>query len=199
MELQTMVVTDYHKKRTTENVQKKGTMEFPTRWRLCCTGKQSCESRSRDHISTYQTRKEKKNTGQVPRSVTLKSLTPGQLKLGAGCAYAWRGMEYSGSPCLRVPTRWVSIPICQKVMYHATSSWPYLLRKTNGYCRTSPLLWSTQFFSSTLPLLDHTRPHIFQPKASYQTIAHIPQCHATRPHGKAAIANELTSLRGHAT
>jgi len=27
-----MVVTDYHKKRTMGNVQKEGTMEFPTRW-----------------------------------------------------------------------------------------------------------------------------------------------------------------------
>jgi len=64
-----MVVTDYHKKRTMGNVQKEGTMEFPTRW-LYCTGKRSCESRSCDHISTYQTRKGKKNVGQVPRSVT---------------------------------------------------------------------------------------------------------------------------------
>jgi len=44
-------------------------MEFLTR-RLCCTGKQSCESRSCDHISTYQFKKRKKNVGQVPRSVT---------------------------------------------------------------------------------------------------------------------------------
>jgi len=34
-------------------------MEFPTRW-LCCTGKQSCESRSCDRISTYRTRKKEK-------------------------------------------------------------------------------------------------------------------------------------------
>ena len=44
-------------------------MEFLTRW-LCCTSKWSCESRSCDHISTYQTRKERKNVDQVPRSVT---------------------------------------------------------------------------------------------------------------------------------
>jgi len=67
-----MVVTDYHKKRTIGNVQKEGTMKFPARW-LCCTGKQSCESRSCDHISTYRTRKGKKNVGQVPRSVTLRT------------------------------------------------------------------------------------------------------------------------------
>jgi len=54
-----MVVTDYHKKRTMGNVQKEGTMEFPTRW-LCCTSKQSCESRSCDRISTYRSRKEEK-------------------------------------------------------------------------------------------------------------------------------------------
>jgi len=51
MESRTMVVTDYHKKRTIGNVQKEGTMKFPTRW-LCCTGKQSCESKSCDRIST---------------------------------------------------------------------------------------------------------------------------------------------------
>jgi len=37
-----MAVTDYHKERTMENVQKEGTMGFPVK-RLCCTGKQSCE------------------------------------------------------------------------------------------------------------------------------------------------------------
>ena len=57
-----MVVTDYHKKRTMGNIQKEGTMEFPTRW-LCCTGKRSCESRSCDYISTYQTRKRKEKCG----------------------------------------------------------------------------------------------------------------------------------------
>jgi len=46
-----MVVTDYHKERTIENIQKEGTMKFLTRW-LCCTGNQSCESRSYGHIST---------------------------------------------------------------------------------------------------------------------------------------------------
>ena len=51
IESQTMVVTDYHKGGTIENVQKEGTMEFPTRW-LCYTGKRSCESRSCDRIST---------------------------------------------------------------------------------------------------------------------------------------------------
>jgi len=54
-----MVVTDYHKKRTIESVQKGGTMEFPTRW-LCCTGKWSCESKSCDRISTYRSRKKEK-------------------------------------------------------------------------------------------------------------------------------------------
>jgi len=54
-----MVVTDYCKKRTIGNVQKEGTMEFPIEW-LCCTGKRSCESRSCDRISTYQSRKEEK-------------------------------------------------------------------------------------------------------------------------------------------
>jgi len=68
-----MVVTDYHKERTMEIVQKEGTMEFLIKW-LCCTGKRSCESRSCDHISTYQSRKERKNVGQVPRSVTTVSL-----------------------------------------------------------------------------------------------------------------------------
>jgi len=62
-----MVVTDYHKKRTMGNVQKEGTMKFPTRW-FC---KQSCESGSCDRISTYRSRKEKKNVGQVPRNVTI--------------------------------------------------------------------------------------------------------------------------------
>ena len=37
-----MVVTDYHRGRTIGNIQKEGTIKFPTRW-LCCTGKQSCE------------------------------------------------------------------------------------------------------------------------------------------------------------
>ena len=44
-------------------------MKFPTRW-LCCTSKRSCELRSCGRISTYQTRKKRKNMGQVPRSVT---------------------------------------------------------------------------------------------------------------------------------
>ena len=64
-----MVVTDYHKERTMGNVQKEGTMKFPTRW-LCCTSKRSCESRSCDRISTYRLRKEKKNVGQMPKNVT---------------------------------------------------------------------------------------------------------------------------------
>jgi len=59
IESQTMVVIDYYKKRTIESVQKGGTMEFPTRW-LCCTGKRSCELKSCDHISTYQSRKKEK-------------------------------------------------------------------------------------------------------------------------------------------
>jgi len=45
-------------------------MEFLARW-LWCTGKQSCEKWSGDHISTYQSRKEKRNMGQVPRSITF--------------------------------------------------------------------------------------------------------------------------------
>jgi len=45
-----MVVTDYHKKRTIGDIQKEGTIGFLTR-RLCCTGKQSCESRSGGCIS----------------------------------------------------------------------------------------------------------------------------------------------------
>ena len=64
-----MVVTDYHRKRTMRNVQKEGTMKFPTRW-LCYTSKWSCELGSCDRISTYRSRKEKKNVGQVPRNVT---------------------------------------------------------------------------------------------------------------------------------
>ena len=60
-----MVVTDYHKKRTIENIQKEGTMEFPVK-RLCCTGKQSCESRSYDCISTYQMRKKRKVWAKCP-------------------------------------------------------------------------------------------------------------------------------------
>jgi len=39
----TIVVTDYHNERTIGNIQKEGTMEFPTEW-LCCTSKRSCES-----------------------------------------------------------------------------------------------------------------------------------------------------------
>jgi len=66
---QTMVVTDYHKEGTIGNIQKEGTIEFPTEW-FCCTSKRSCESRSCDRISTYRSRKKKKNVGQVPRSVT---------------------------------------------------------------------------------------------------------------------------------
>jgi len=54
-----MVVTDYHKERTMENVQKEGTMKFLTRW-FCCTSKRSCESRSCDRISTYRSRKKEK-------------------------------------------------------------------------------------------------------------------------------------------
>jgi len=56
---QTIVVIDYHKKRTIENIQKKGTIKFPEGW-LCCTGKQSCERWSGDHISTYQQEKKEK-------------------------------------------------------------------------------------------------------------------------------------------
>jgi len=59
MESQTMVVTDYHKERTIENIQKEGTMKSPTRW-LCCTSKQSCEVRSGDCISIYWSRKKEK-------------------------------------------------------------------------------------------------------------------------------------------
>jgi len=44
-------------------------MKFPTRW-LCYTSKRSCELGSCDRISTYRSRKEKKNVGQVPRNVT---------------------------------------------------------------------------------------------------------------------------------
>jgi len=65
IESQTMVVTDYHNERTMENVQKEGTIEFPTRW-LCCIGKWSCESRSCDHISTYWSRKERKIWAKCP-------------------------------------------------------------------------------------------------------------------------------------
>jgi len=54
MESRTMVVTDNHKEGTIEDVQKEGTMKFPTRWFW------SCESRSCDHISTYRSRKEEK-------------------------------------------------------------------------------------------------------------------------------------------
>jgi len=57
----TMVVTDYHKERTIGNIQKEGTMKFPTRW-LCCTGKRSCESRSCDH-KYILVKKEKKIYG----------------------------------------------------------------------------------------------------------------------------------------
>jgi len=46
-----MVVTDYYKRGTIENIQMEGTMGFLARW-LWCIGKQSCESRSGDHIST---------------------------------------------------------------------------------------------------------------------------------------------------
>jgi len=54
-----MVVTDYHKERTIGNIQKEGTMEFLVR-RLWCTSKWSCELRSCDCISTYQSRKKEK-------------------------------------------------------------------------------------------------------------------------------------------
>jgi len=54
-----MVVTDDHKKGTIGDIQKEGTMEFPTRW-LCCTSKRSCESRSCDRISTYRSKKKEK-------------------------------------------------------------------------------------------------------------------------------------------
>ena len=70
-----MVVTDYHKKRTIESIQKERTMKFPMRW-LCCTSKWSCELRSCGRISTYRSRKKEKyrpsaqerNTGAYLRS-----------------------------------------------------------------------------------------------------------------------------------
>ena len=62
---QTMVVTDYRKERTIGNVQEEGTMKFLARW-LCCTGKQSCESRSCDRISTYQSEKKRKMWAKCP-------------------------------------------------------------------------------------------------------------------------------------
>jgi len=77
-----MVVTDYHKKRTMENVQMEGTMEFLMRW-LCCTSKRSCESESCDRISTYWSKREK-NIGQVPKNVTLE-LQTGNLAIKDRC------------------------------------------------------------------------------------------------------------------
>ena len=65
IESRTMVVTDYHKERTIGNVQKEGTMEFLVRW-LCCTSKRSCESRSYDRMSTYQSRKKRKMWAKCP-------------------------------------------------------------------------------------------------------------------------------------
>jgi len=74
IESQTMVVTDYHKKGTIENVQKEGTMEFLMKW-LCCTGKRSCESGSCDRISTYWTRKkEKYGPSAQERNITPRKL-----------------------------------------------------------------------------------------------------------------------------
>jgi len=60
-----MAVTDYHKGRTIENIQKGGTMEFLAKW-FWYTGKQSCESRSGDCISTYQTGKGMKIWAKCP-------------------------------------------------------------------------------------------------------------------------------------
>ena len=80
MESQTMVVTDYHKKRTMGNVQKEGTMEFPTRW-FWCTSKRSCESESCDHISTYWSRKIKEKCG--PSAQERNRWPPLPFKLAA--------------------------------------------------------------------------------------------------------------------
>jgi len=79
MESQTMVVTDYHKRRTMENVQKEGTMEFLTRW-LCCTGKWSCESGSCDRISTYRTRKKEKCGPSAQEHNNTHTFTVGDLR-----------------------------------------------------------------------------------------------------------------------
>jgi len=69
-----MVVTDYHMKRTMGNVQIKGTMGFPTRG-LCYTGKQSCESRSYDCISTYRSGKKEKY-GPIAQEHNIRCACP---------------------------------------------------------------------------------------------------------------------------
>jgi len=46
---------------------------------LCCTGKQSCESRSGDHIGTYQTRKERKYGPSAQEYNTQHLLNPPHL------------------------------------------------------------------------------------------------------------------------
>ena len=106
----TMVVTDYHKERTMGNVQKEGTMKFPTR-RLCCTSKRSCESRSYVCISTYRLRKEteKKNMGQVPRNVTLHVLLANasshsrrSTRWNKRCAPTWSGSSTSIPQCCAI-------------------------------------------------------------------------------------------------
>jgi len=92
----TIVVTDYHKKRTMGNVQKEGTMKFPTRW-FCCTSKRSC-----DRISTYRFKKRKKNVGQMPRNVTLHVLLANasshsrrSTRWNKRCAPTWSGSSTS--------------------------------------------------------------------------------------------------------
>jgi len=81
-----MVVTDYHKKRTMGNIQKEGTMEFPTRW-FCCTSKRSCESGSCDHISTYQLRKEEKCGPSAQKRNTDSQVDVVQMEPGTGGRY----------------------------------------------------------------------------------------------------------------
>jgi len=96
-----MVVTDYHKKRTMVNVQMEGTMEFPTRW-LCCTSKRSCESESRDHISTYRSRKREKyrSSAQERNTASLMILT----RLPGLAAWNLDNHGFSALMCLSVNT-----------------------------------------------------------------------------------------------
>jgi len=90
-----MVVTDYHKKRTMENIQKEGTMEFLTRW-LCCTSKWSCELRSCDHISTYWSKKKEKCGPSAQECNNTVGITTGS------CFHIINTMGETTSSCLAI-------------------------------------------------------------------------------------------------
>ena len=48
---------------------------------------------------------EESGCGRWVKNVEVIIFDPRTIELGEGCAHAWRGIEYLGSPCLQVPTR----------------------------------------------------------------------------------------------